>query len=1030
MASVHEQLSEQFFKWESRGRGWQVFAEPVYPEPPFQPFIGHFLPEAPAIDDGRRATFLSSLFRKPEAPVIAKVEEEPEPNILIRDQLIELQTSLPADLNIPKEAFDQFLSNLSLSQEPIAFELLGLHQSVVAQFALHEADAPLARRQLQAYFPEAVFQPQAGALERAWDSTEGEHVLAVEFGLEREFMFPLASGKLDPFIGIIGALSELQPAELGLFQVIFQPVQNKWADSITRAVTHADGKPFFVNMPELAGAAENKVARPLYAAVVRIMVRTEQYERTVQIATDIAASLRVFINPQGNALVPLANDGYPFEDHITDVICRQSRRSGMLLNADELMGFVHLPSSAIRSPVLQREVGKTKAAPAKARNSNGILLGQNTHMGQTVPVRLTPDQRVRHTHIIGGSGKGKSTLLFNLIRQDIENGEGVGVLDPHGDLVNKILGIIPPDRIDDVVLVDPSDQQYSVGFNILTAHTDTEKTLLASDLVSVFRRLSTSWGDQMGSVLNNAILVFLESRRGGTISDLRRFLIEPAYRAEILKTVHDSELIYYWQKSFPLLSGNQSKGPILTRLETFLAPKPIRFMVSQPENRLNFGEIMDSGKIFLAKLPEGIIGRENSFLLGSLLVAKFQQLAMARQEQEESLRRDFWLYIDEFPNFITPSMAQILRGTRKYRIGLTLAHQELRQLERESEVASAIMTNPETRIYFGVSDDDARKLAQGLTFFEAQDLQNLETGHAICRIEKASQDFNLTIPNSEPIPIDQAKATRAAVEAASRQKYARPRVEIEASLLANLGVASPVVEPKHDPVPQVAEKKPAEILKPVSLEDKEELEPAIAATSDKPLMIDSGFTKPVSSEVDDQVQRDLGRGGALHTTIQQRIQGEAHKLGLFAEVEAQLNKTGKAADLVLRGDNLAIAVEIAITNTVDREFANVKKCLAAGFQRVAVISSKIEHLKDIADSVHAGLGAEQSAKVGYFTADEFISELKRIVHSGQPKTTTDSKEKVLGYSVSSQTSAHTPEDQKAKDEAIIKIMAKVMRRKT
>jgi hypothetical protein len=181
--------------------------------------------------------------------------------------------------------------------------------------------------------------------------------------------------------------------------------------------------------------------------------------------------------------------------------------------------------------------------------------------------------------------------------------------------------------------------------------------------------------------------------------------------------------------------------------------------------------------------------------------------------------------------------------------------------------------------------------------------------------------------------------------------------------------------------------------------------------------------------VEDQVriQRDLGRGGTLHTTIQQRIQSEAHKLGLFAEVEAHLNKTGQAADLVIRGDHLAIAVEIAITNTVDREFANVKKCLAAGFQRVAVISSKVEHLKDIADSVQAGLGAEQSAKVGYFTADAFISELRRIAQPSQPKT--DSKEKVLGYSVSSHTSAPPPEDQKAKDEAIVKIMAKVMRRK-
>src|SRR5262249_42858927 len=154
-----------------------------------------------------------------------------------------------------KEAFEQFLLSLSLCHQPVAFELLGTHRKVTAQFATHPNDAPLLSRQLHAFFPEGIFQAQSGALQKAWDSTEGEHVLPVEFGLEREFMFPLASGKLDAFVGIVGALSELAPGELGLFQVLFQPVRNRWVESILRSVTHEDGKPFFVNMPELVTAA-------------------------------------------------------------------------------------------------------------------------------------------------------------------------------------------------------------------------------------------------------------------------------------------------------------------------------------------------------------------------------------------------------------------------------------------------------------------------------------------------------------------------------------------------------------------------------------------------------------------------------------------------------------------------------------------------------------------------------------------------------------------------------------------------------
>jgi hypothetical protein len=252
---------------------------------------------------------------------------------------------------------------LDLCREPIAFELLGIHKRVLAQFAASAADASPVRRQLSAHFPDVQFRQLEGALDKAWEASEGDAAFAVEFGLEREFMLPLATGKIDPFVGLVGALAELQPGELALYQILWQPVQNPWAESIVNSVTLPDGKPLFVNAAELAGAAENKVGRPLYAAVVRILVRTATTSRLQGIARELAGSLRVFINPQGNALIPLHNEDYPFEEHINDVLSRQSRRSGMILNSDELTGFVHLPSSAVRSPALARDTGRTKAAP-------------------------------------------------------------------------------------------------------------------------------------------------------------------------------------------------------------------------------------------------------------------------------------------------------------------------------------------------------------------------------------------------------------------------------------------------------------------------------------------------------------------------------------------------------------------------------------------------------------------------------------------------------------------------------------------
>jgi Type IV secretion-system coupling protein DNA-binding domain len=1022
MSRLDEEISERFHRWEMRGRGWTVFPRPVSPEPPFVPFPGHDLASQQAIDDGRRPTFLSSLVRRLIPPPATEArlpvpEEEPEPDALVRDPLVELQTSLPADLDITREAFEQFLRNLSMCREPIGFELLGVPKRVAMQFAANPDDAPLVRRQLQAHFPDAMFRSGEGALEEAWNDREGDDALVVEFGLAREFMLPLATGKLDPFVGIVGALSELQPGELGLFQVIFQPVSHPWPESIIWSVTHADGRPFFVNAPELTKAAEGKVRHPLFAAVVRIAVRASSFERVIALARDLAGSLRVFAHPQGNELIPLENLDYPFEEHIEDMLRRQSRRSGMLLSSEELIGFVHLPASSVRSPVFARETGKTKAAPAIVRNE-GVLLGHNDHGGQTVPVRLTPDQRVQHTHIIGIQGTGKSTLLFNLIRQDIESGEGVAVLDPHGDLIDQILGIIPESRVGDVVLVDPSDEQYSVGFNILSAHSDLEKTLLSSDLVSVFERLSKSWGDQMASVLKNAILAFLESSEGGTLADLRRFLLEPAFREKFLTTVRDSDIVYYWRKGFVQLSGNKSIGPVITRLNDFLAPKPIRYMVSQRENRLDFGNILDTGKIFLAKLSQGQMGTGDSFLLGSLFVAKIQQLVMARQAKQAAARRNFWLYIDEFSNFITPSMAEILTGARKYRLGLILAHQDLPQLQADRRVAGAVMSMPYTRVVFRVGDADARSLQEGFSFFEAKDLQNLGKGQAICRVEKADNDFNLSVPLPDAIDLEKAAVIRQRVIAASRATYARPRAEVAAALDASLASETVVPAPaKAKPISPPASKV-AEVPT-VSGEEK----PVAPKLDDK-----LGVPTVPSAEVKPQLAKDdKGIGGHQHNLIRERIEIAARHHGFSVEREKP-TADGKKIDLALERSGELIACEISIMTTVDWEVGNAAKCLKAGCRHVAMICPDEAKLERIRKAVAGCISVEEQVRVGFYLPEQFIEYLQAL-KPVPPMPSRPGTAQYGKYAVRRRAAALSAEEIKAREAMAHRVMVERMRSK-
>jgi hypothetical protein len=300
------------------------------------------------------------------------------------------------------------------------------------------------------------------------------------------------------------------------------------------------------------------------------------------------------------------------------------------------------------------------------------------------------------------------------------------------------------------------------------------------------------------------VLTFLESDRGGTLSDLRRFLVVPAFREQFLRTVGDAQVVYYWRKEFPLLVGRRPQAPVLTRLDAFLRPKAIRHVVSQQANRLDFADIMDKGKIFLARLSHGAIGEENAQLLGALLVSKFHQLALGRQQVKESARRDFWLYIDEFQHFATPSMASLLSGVRKYRLGLVLAHQELHQLEsRSPEVANAVVANAHTRVCFRLGDQDARKLESGFSSFEASDLQNLSIGEAVCRVERAEFDFNLHTPPLPAMDAEQGDKVRRQVIVLSREKYAVPREAVEAQLREGMEESSAEPEPRSErPIPR------------------------------------------------------------------------------------------------------------------------------------------------------------------------------------------------------------------------------------
>jgi predicted DNA-binding transcriptional regulator AlpA len=854
---------------------------------------------------------------------------------------------------VKRDVASRCLASLRSLSYPLSFELVGLPDRIVVQLCCATVDRAAVLAVLQAYFPDVKVRERQGFLRSEWlRREEGGAVLHLGLGarvfrsLETEVKFDI-----DPLIETIGRLTDLAAGELGLIQVVFEPASEKWGADLIDFASHIE------DVDRVLPVIRAKFSEPTYAVVLRVAALASNEDAAFERAEHLARALAAATRSESNVLQLLDGADYSFDIETEDILDRESHRSGMLLSLSELVTLAHLPSVSVRSSKLQRQIQRTKAAPGIARNRT-LVLGMNEHDGVECTVGLSVEQRLHHTYLIGASGTGKSTLLLSMAVQDMAAGNGLAVLDPHGDLVEDILARVPEERTKDVILFDPADEAYPVGFNILSAHSELERTLLSSDLVAVFRRLSTTFGDQMVSVLGNAILAFLESSEGGTLLDLRRFLLDKTFRAHFLETVQDEEVVSYWQQEFTLLKG-VPHASILTRLNAFLRPKLIRYMVAQKKDRLDLRAIMDGRKILLAKLSQGAIGAENSHLLGSLLVAKIAQAAMSRQDEAIASRTPFFLYIDEFHHFVTPSIAAILSGARKYALGLTLAHQEMRQLkERSEEVASAVLANAYNRIVFRVGDQDAGVLANGLSFFEATDLLNLGVGEAIVRVERPDFDFNIRTSPLEKIDPVLAASRRETVLAASRAAYATPRGEVEALVRAGRGENV-----------SASDASPAE-----STRRRKAKGPAPAAE-------EGGSREPVVSPLP-------GRGGPQHKYLQSLVKHLAEDRGFKVSMEKEVLDGHGYVDVVLERDGLTIGCEISVTTGIEQEVGNLSKCLAAGFDYAILVSSD----RRILDSARAAMANVDETRLRFLVPDAVIAFLDDFVASPTGASRASAKE--------------------------------------
>jgi hypothetical protein len=398
---------------------------------------------------------------------------------------------------------------------------------------------------------------------------------------------------------------------------------------------------------------------------------------------------------------------------------------------------------------------------------------------------IKSNNRQKHLYIVGKTGMGKTTLLSNMILQDIYNGQGVCLIEPHGDCSEYILDRIPQNRQQDVIYFDPSDTDFPIGLNILEPQKSEAPFLISSTLLSAFNKIwAGAWSSRMEYILSNTLLTLLESE-GQSLLGVIKLLTDEKYRKKITSELQDPLLKNFWDLEFSKFNERyrqEAISPILNKIGQFFANPLIRNIVGQTKSTINLRQIMDEGKILICNLSKGKLGEENSNLLGALLISKLQITTMSRVDQPEANRRDFFVYVDEFQNFTSDSFASILSEARKYRLNLTLAHQYISQLNENgsSKVKNAIFGNVGNLVSFRVGAEDSEFISKEFGgIIEPKKLLNLRQGEIAVKLSDDNDYQDAFIGNSLAPLYDKMTGQKHRVISQSRHKFGVNKLEVD-----------------------------------------------------------------------------------------------------------------------------------------------------------------------------------------------------------------------------------------------------------
>lgn len=627
----------------------------------------------------------------------------------------------------------------------VSFEIIALKESIKLYVVCPKSIASIVDRQINGTYPTA----EINRVKEYNVFKDVGHVSYAALKLDRESRIPVQTYEelpVDTIATLTDAFSKLGDGEAAVFQLIISPAGSDWrneAKSFVKKLREPEKEGEKKSKPKIdddtVSLIERKAEKSGFFADVRLIVIGEDKFQADSHLANILSTFDQYTKEGGNKFKKI--DSKKLNNIDTDFIYRIPRES-MILNTAELATLFHFPNSRVQAPHIKWLLAKKAPAPDFVQSTfedDFMYVGRNTFRGQYKEVFMKPEDRLRHFYIVGQTGTGKSALMSGMMIRDMKLGHGCGYIDPHGSDAEKIMQQIPPERVEDVVIFDPSDFKRPVGLNMLEFSNPEQRTLVTNEMLNIFDTLydlKATGGPIFEQYFRYGILLLTEDvESGSTLLEIPKIFTDDGYRNYKLSKCTNQEVVDFWRKQAEQASGDvglKNIAPyVVSKLTPFITNQYVRPIIAQQTSTINFRKIMDEGKILIVKLSKGKIGDLNATLLGMVMIGKLLVAALEREGVDEKSRKAFYLYVDEFQNFLTDGIITILSEARKYKLSLTLAHQFLGQLTRQggnTKIRDAVFGNVGNKAILRVGEEDAAFLRKvvGEEIVEEKDLQQIE----------------------------------------------------------------------------------------------------------------------------------------------------------------------------------------------------------------------------------------------------------------------------------------------------------------